>query len=115
MKRLAAAFRRHPLLTTGFVLASLFTVMFAIRSVAFMIYWSNPAHRDQPLEGWMTPRYIARSWHLPPEVVQEALGLEEMPRRRIPLERIARETGMPLSELEARIALAAQAWRSRAE
>ncbi len=113
MKRLAAAWRRHPLLTTGFVLATLFTIMFAIRSVMFMIYWSDPAHRDQALEGWMTPRYIARSWHLPDDVVLKALGLEAMPRRRMTLDRIARQTHVPLSDLEARIALAAEAWRSR--
>lgn len=47
---------------------------FAVRSVAFWIYWNDPAHRAQAIEPWMTPKYIAHSWDVPLDVVIEALG-----------------------------------------
>ena len=102
-------------MTGAFVLAVLFTALFAIRSVVFVAYWSNPAHRDQDIEGWMTPRYIARSWHLPEDVLLSALGLDGMPGRRMTLAEIARAQGIPLDELEARIATAAQKLRSETQ
>ena len=115
MKRLIDAWRRHPILTTGFIIAVLFSVMFAIRSVVFVVYWSDPDHRNVALESWMTPRYIARSWDIPPEVVLSALGTDEMPGRRLSLEDIARNLGISEEELEKRIHDAAIAYRAGQE
>jgi len=113
MKRLAQAWRERPFLTAAFVLAAVLTVLFTIRTIVFTIYWANPSHRNQPLAAWMTPRYVAHSWHLPPEVVARALvGTGKMPGRRVTLEQIAKERGMTLEELSARLALAAQQYRA---
>lgn len=109
--RLREAWRRRPLLTAAFLLAALAAVMFALRTVVFVIYWSNPAHHDRPLQPWMTPRYVARSWHLPPELVTEALQLETMPGRRVSLRQIAEAQGVSLSVLRARLVLAARRYR----
>ena len=54
--------------------ASIFVAFFAVRMVASFIYWQDEAHQFQPLAGWMTPRYVGRSWQVPPEVVAGALG-----------------------------------------
>lgn len=35
----------------------------------------DPAHQDQDLAAWMTPRYVAQSYKLPPNVLGPALFL----------------------------------------
>ncbi len=113
MKRLADAWRRRPLITAGFLLASLFAILFAVRSVVFVVYWSNPDHRDRQLEGWMTARYIAKSWDVPPEVMERALSTDQMPGRRQSLQDIADKLAIPLPQLEARIAAEITAYRTQ--
>ncbi|MGR3291456.1 MAG: hypothetical protein ACU0C9_09720 [Paracoccaceae bacterium] len=111
MKRLKDAWRRRPILTTGFVLAVVLTGIFAFRSVAMMVYWTDPDHRDQTIQGWMTPRFVAQSWHLPPDVMLEALQVDKMPGRRQALRDIAAAQGISLQELAERIVMAAQMFR----
>jgi hypothetical protein len=83
-----------------------------VRLAVFAFYFS--AHRDEAIAGWMTPRYIAHSWDVPPETIGAALGLEPGRSGRPPtLERLAEERGVPLAELEA--AVAAAIARHRAE
>ncbi len=115
LSRLKLAWRRNRMMTAAFVFAVFLALMFAVRSVVFVVYWSDPDHRDQRLETWMTPRYIARSWHLPDDIILSALGLEGMPGRRLTIEEIARAKGVPVQELEARIVAAAQQYRSRTQ
>ena len=85
---------------------------FGSRAVSQMVYWSDPAKLDQPLQGWMTPRYVGRSYKIPPEVVQSAFNLERpaVPRR-ISLETIAAEQGATLEELQSRLDAAVAAFR----
>lgn len=100
MTRLAHLWTHHRLLLAGFVLALAITLFFAFRLIAFAIYWNDPAHREQPIAGWMTPRYIAHSWHLPPEDVRAALNLTpDRTEGRITLIEIAEQRGVPVSEL----------------
>jgi len=113
MKRLIHAWKRRPVFATGFVLATVVAVLFALRSVSMMIYWSDPDHRDQSIEGWMTPRYVARSWHLPPEVMIGAIGGSQMPDPRRPLNEIAADQGITLLELTTRITDAAAIFRDQ--
>ncbi|MCG6902635.1 MAG: hypothetical protein LJE68_08140 [Rhodobacter sp.] len=75
MKRFIDIFRRHPLLASGFMLALAMTAFFAIRTVFFVVYWADPAHRDQALQGWMTPGYVAHSWDVPKDLLAETLGI----------------------------------------
>ena len=58
------------------VAASIFIAIFGFRAVASFVYWSDEAHQFQPIAGWMTPRYVGKSWQVPPEVVSDALDLE---------------------------------------
>ncbi|MFZ7091926.1 hypothetical protein [Primorskyibacter sp. 2E233] len=74
IRRLRAAFRRHPILTSGFTLALLLTLFFSGRLVVHSFYWADPTHRDEQIAGWMTPGYVAHSWHVPPEIIGGALG-----------------------------------------
>ncbi|MBV1903862.1 MAG: hypothetical protein KUG58_09525 [Marinosulfonomonas sp.] len=110
--RFRASFARHPVLSSGFLLALAFVVFFTVRSVTALIYWSDPTHRDQPIEGWMTPRYVVQSWQLPPEVMIEILDAGPMPGRRLTLAQIADDQGITLKDLAARITAATDAHRA---
>jgi hypothetical protein len=96
----------------AFVAVAVVTLAFGARAVLFGFYWSDPAHHDQTLQGWMTPRYIARSWKVPPEVVVEALEMPMEPARRVTLEELAIERDMPMPELAATVREAVETFRA---
>lgn len=104
--------RASPVATSVLGFALVVTVFFSVRLVAAWIYWSDPSHRDQAIAGWMTPRYVATSWHVPPEVVGDALGLAVERPRRLTLDQLAKERGVPLSDLTAALAAAISAHRA---
>ncbi len=106
--RLKQAAKRHPWLTGAFALALALFVVFAVRAALFAMYWSDPAKFRQPIEGWMTPRYVATSWRIPRPEMDAALG-EAMPPKgvRLTLNEIAKESGVPLEVLIERIEAAA--------
>lgn len=105
--------REHRLLVLIFAAAVLLAALFAVRAAVFWTHWSDPENRDQPLAGWMTPGYVARSWHVDRGVVAEALGLEPGAGRGMTLAEIAEAQGVPLSELEARLIDAIEAARGQ--
>ncbi len=89
---------------------------FGVKTVGAMIYWMDPAHQEQALAGWMTPRYVAQSYGLPREYLMEALFIDkDAPPRRVSLDKIADENGVTLAELQARIDAAVAAWRASPE
>lgn len=92
-----ALWRRNRWLTLSFVLAVIFAVFFSARSIAFFFYWQN--HYQEPIEGWMTVRYIAHSYRVDPLVVHNALELPEgQPDHRMLFE-IARSKGVDIDNL----------------
>ena len=101
---LAILWQRHRLLLGGFLGATLIAMFFAARFLLSVLYWSDPAHRDQPLEGWMTIGYVAHSYEVPRDRLIEILELrppDDPDRKTRPtLERIARDRGQPLDALE---------------
>jgi hypothetical protein len=112
------AWRAAPFLTLAFAGALVLTIWFAGRFVAQAVYWSDPAHLDQPIAGWMTPGYVARSWDVPPEVVAPALSLPppgQGDRRPPPLQALARERGVPLNDLIAALEAVIAAHRQAGE
>ncbi|SFR44713.1 hypothetical protein SAMN04488002_1876 [Litoreibacter janthinus] len=82
------------------VAAALVAGVFGFRAVASFIYWNDQAHQFEPIAGWMTPRYVARSWQVPPEVVSNAL---ELPlaggQGRISLDEISQARGADLEAI----------------
>lgn len=103
--------RHHRAALIGLVLALLLSAMFTARFVMFSLYWADPAHGDQAIEGWMTPHYVARSYGTEPEVIERALGLDRAPAHRRTLDRIAADRGVPLAVLAAEIEAAVDAGR----
>ena len=113
MDRIRHLWRHHRALLVTFIGVIFVIGFFAVRTTVATIYWMDPAHQDQPLAPWMTPRYVAKSYKLPPEVLGPALSLEQgAPPLRISLEKIADTMGVTMDELQQRIDAAAAAWRS---
>ncbi len=109
MGKLAILWKNNKLLLSAFVAAVAVMVFFAVRLTFFVIYWNDPAHRDQALEPWMSLGYVSHSWHVPREALIERLGVRTGegfgPR---PLEEIAKEQGVPYDEFAKRVDEAVQ-------
>lgn len=106
---------KRRLLVPGFVLAVVLTIFFAGRLFFFTLYWSDPAHQDQSLQGWMTPRYIGHSWQISPEYIAHSLDLDALlngERRRITLSEIAKERGQTLTQITTELDTAIAAFRA---
>lgn len=100
-----ALWRQRPVLVSLFVLASMLTVFFGARFVGQALYWADPAHHHQRVEGWMTVGYIARSWHLEARDLDKLADLPgpKAKNRPQPLSEIAADRGVPLAELIAEV------------
>ncbi|MDG3042361.1 hypothetical protein [Roseicyclus marinus] len=103
--------RHHRAALIALGLALCVALFFVVRLAVFAVYWADPAHRDQRIEGWMTPGYVARSWDLPREALQDALP-DLRPGARATLAEIAQAEGVPLSEVIARMEAAIDAARA---
>ncbi|MBN2630403.1 MAG: hypothetical protein JXR75_07670 [Rhodobacteraceae bacterium] len=96
--------RRHPILTLTFALALALTLFFAVRFGVQVVYWSNPEHRNQQVQPWMTVGYIGKSWGLPAREIDALAGLPSPERGRpFTLEQIARDRGVPVAEVIAQV------------
>ncbi|WP_172294127.1 hypothetical protein [Pseudoruegeria sp. HB172150] len=107
LSRLADGWRRHPVLWTLFPAALALTLFFLVQGALHAMYWSDPAHRDEQIAGWMTPGYVAHSWHVPRDVMIAAIGAGDPGKGERPtLDSIARDQGISTDELIARITAA---------
>ncbi|MCK0143540.1 hypothetical protein [Aliiroseovarius sp. F20344] len=95
-----------PVATVVLALALSAGVFFGARSITSWIYWNDPAHIDQPIAGWMTPRYVAYSWQVPRDVMLEALALGDNDPKGRNLKRLAEIKGMSVEYLIKEIELA---------
>lgn len=102
-----ARLRRRPLALAAFVLLALLAAALMLRAVMVVVHMGGPAPAGlPPLEGWMTPRYVARIAGLPPEAMQQVLDLPAGDGRRVTLAEIAAARGEPLEAFLARIGAA---------
>lgn len=108
LKRL---WRNNRWLTISFLLTLTLALFFIIRAGVFFVYWQN--HTDEPIEGWMTIRYVAHSYRVDPKLVHDAAGLLETGPDRRPLIRIARDENLPLNTLATSIIEAIEADRAK--
>ena len=116
MSTIARLWRNQRIILIAFIVAVGTAGYFGIKSASAYVYWMDPAHQDQRIEGWMTPRYIANSYKIPRDVLGEALFLStEAPKRPTKLSTIASENGLTLEELQDRIDSATAAHRAEKE
>ncbi len=69
-----------------------------------MFLASHPtrADREQPVAAWMTPRYVARSWHIPPDIILDALDVPRPPPYGpMSLAQLAEFRGVPVEQVVA--------------
>lgn len=92
--------RSNRLLLIAFLLATTLTIGFGVRMLAFSLYWNDPTHQNQPIEGWMTPRYVALSYGLEPDEARMLLGLGSDFVARITLREIAQNQHVTLQALQ---------------
>lgn len=84
------------------VLAGAVAAFFAYR-LLMGVFFPPPWAERQPLQGWMTPGFVARMYQVPPRTLDPVLQLDEDARRRVTLEQIAADQGVPLDTLLERI------------
>ena len=92
--------RDHKLLLLAFLLAATLTIIFAARMVIFSVYWASPDHKNQLLEGWMTPRYIAHSYRLERGDVRRILGFDPAPDSHQRLEDLIKDQSVTMEYLQ---------------
>jgi len=112
---LCRIWRAAPIATIILGVAIAVSVFFAVRLVAFWIYWADPAHRNQAIEGWMTPGYVAYSWDVPREVTFGALDLPPKPGERVTLADLAQARGVSVEALAAELRSEISAYRSEGD
>ena len=81
-----------------------------------LIYFNDPRHQDEALKGWMTPRYVARSYDLPRDVMEEVFFIERgKAPPRMQLGEIADKNGLSLQDLQVRLDAANAAFEAERE
>lgn len=101
-----------PVATTVLGLALALVLVFGLRLALWSLFGPPPVALDQPIAGWMTPRFVAMSWRIPPEVVGDALDLVRGEGRPGNLDQIARDRGVPVEDLIAELEAAIAAHRA---
>ncbi|MFP7673291.1 hypothetical protein ACG74X_08045 [Marivita sp. S0852] len=115
--RLKSAFSEAPVLTSAFVVAFAVMLWFGGHFVARAIYWSDPDHQNQEIASWMTLGYVGQSWQVPREELAAALSdiwTRDGPGRPPPIEKIARQAGVPDEEIITLLEAAIDAHRATA-
>lgn len=89
--------RKNPILTLAFVLALTACFVFMGRAMNMALILANRA--DKPVAGWMTPRYIARSYGLERDDLGAILSITDGDDARQPLYSLAQEQDVPVDDL----------------
>ncbi len=113
MRALRSVWTRHKILLAAFVIVVLFTGWQAALAGRHAMGLRGPP-RDEPIAEWMTIRRVAASYHVPPWVLQRALGLPDAPDRR-PLRLIAESRGETFAQLRAELEAAIAEARASGE
>lgn len=94
--------KRHPVPTALLAVALAGLLWFATSFLREALYFSDPAHQQQDLALWMSPRYVGKSWDLPPEVIVQTMELDA-DNAQPTLKDVTAHLGISLEELQMRI------------
>jgi hypothetical protein len=90
---------KRGLALVAFILVLWFTGLNVFRVVRHLT--PRQYQRDEEIHGWMTIGYLGHSYHVPPQILQQALGLPESPPDTRPLLEIAKSQNRSVNELTA--------------
>jgi hypothetical protein len=115
MTRFLTLWRVRPWLTSAFVLACVVTLFFAGRFTVYTVYWAT--HQNQPVQPWMTVGYVARSWGLEPRALDAEAGtpLPQVKGHPQTLDEIARDRGVPVTDVIFEVEAAVERMRGTVE
>ncbi|SPF81013.1 hypothetical protein [Pseudoprimorskyibacter insulae] len=113
LRRIITSVRRKPLLALAFGLAVAVLVVFGARFFMHSTRWDDPKFRDQKIEAWMTPGFVGHSWHVPKEVVFNALDLTKDTPKVGSLDELADLRGVPVEDLIQKLEIAIAVFRSK--
>lgn len=98
-QRLFLFFRQNRLLLVLFLVAIIAAGAFAVR-MGGPPPGMKKVERDQVIEAWMTPRFVSRSWQVPREVMETALGPPPNESfKRTTLKALAKSRDVPVEDL----------------
>ncbi len=111
LKRLWA---QNKLLVIAFLISASVMVFFGAQTTARWIYWNDPAHKNQTIEGWMTLGYVAHSWQVPRPVMLDGMDVQraDLAGRPMSLTDLAIQRGVPLEALIAQVTEVIETHRS---
>lgn len=110
--RAVRLFRLRQWLVLGALLLVLgMTAYYTVRIVRFTVF--SRQHQEAPIRGWMSVRYVARTHHVPVEVLNTAIGLPADSIESTPLRAIARSQNRSFEELQIELTDAVIDYRSR--
>lgn len=103
-----------PFATVILGLALLASLFFGVRSVVFLVAHPPLSERAQPVSAWMTPRFIARSWSVPPKVILRALDAPDPPLDGpMSLTEFSEYRGVPIDQIIAEVEAAIAEFRPK--
>ncbi|SFR31816.1 hypothetical protein SAMN04488005_0187 [Yoonia tamlensis] len=103
--------RQLRLILRGLVIVAVAGILiFGVRAANSSRAWVNAPPED--IAGWMTPRYVAMSQHVPPHVVEDVIAYDRGDQRhKITLEDIALAQDIDIATLIARLETAVTAFK----
>lgn len=90
-------FHRHPVTAGILALSVALMLFFAVRLTVGAVYWSQ--HRAEPVAGWMTIRYVGRSWQVDPRAIIDLTGYTVPQGNPVTIEEIAKARGVPVGQV----------------
>ncbi|MCC1492045.1 hypothetical protein [Cognatishimia sp. F0-27] len=100
MDRLKQLWAAAPVATVILILSVGAAVVFGARATLFWIKRPPVAEREQAVAPWMTPRYVARSWGVPPAVIADAINAPRPPPDGpMSLRQLAEMRGIPTEQI----------------
>lgn len=97
LKKIKRAYSVAPIATVVFAISLVLALGFSGRLIVDA--FDGPPPQSTQIEEWMTPRYISRTWKIPPDVMRDFLELEKSSGRPDNLLQIAEARGMDVDAL----------------
>lgn len=102
ISKIKRAYKAAPIATVVLAISVVVALGFTVRVIADVI--DGPREQKEVvIEAWMTPKYISRTWHIPPAELGDLLNIEKRGGRPDNLEKLAADRGMDVEDLIAQL------------